>query len=84
MPIDRSKLAGRAPRAQPQDTGKADLISAEARERILALPGVKGLGAGPDGALVVFVADAGAQNGLPSAVEGHPVLARLTGQVQAY
>lgn len=84
MPIDRSKLAGRPPRGQPHRAERPGIISDEARDKLLALPGVRGLGTGPGGSLVVFVADADTQASLPAAVEGHAVLARLTGSVQAY
>lgn len=84
MPIDRSKLTGRKPRTQPRNTAGVGLLSADARQRILSVPGVQGLGIGAGESVVVYVSDAAARSALPTAVEGHPVSVQVTGTVRAY
>ncbi len=86
MPADDPPFAASGPREyNPAEPVSAARRSAESQ--ILAIPGVTGLGEGRDAlgnpAWIAYVVSRGIAAALPKAIGGKPVLAEVSGEIDA-
>lgn len=85
MSSDQTRYQGRTPRQQPSvSANSAQALSPRAREYLLAVPGVVGIGSGQNGRVVVYVEHKVAKDALPPTLEGHPISVENTGVVRVF